>query len=149
MAVSIENMLESLEEILEEGMGLPLSGGKRLVDVDGARDIIDDIRLNMPQEILQAKAIVQDRAQIMAKAHKEAEDLVRRAEERARQLLDREEIVKQAQVKAKEITSQASSQAVQLKSTVTQYCDNLLNLTQDQLQKSYNEVKIVRENLKK
>ena len=48
MAVSIESMLEALEELLEEGVGVPLSGGKRFVDVEQARDIIDDIRINMP-----------------------------------------------------------------------------------------------------
>ena len=47
MAVSVETMLENLEEVLEEGMAVPLSGGKRMVDVDAARDIIDDIRINM------------------------------------------------------------------------------------------------------
>ena len=77
MAVSIEAMLEALEELLEEGMSVPLSGGRRVVDIDQARDIIDDIRINMPQEILQAKAIVQDRARILAKAKKEAEETQR------------------------------------------------------------------------
>ena len=47
MAVSIEAMLEALEELLEEGMSVPLSGGKRVVDIEEARDIIDDIRINM------------------------------------------------------------------------------------------------------
>ena len=47
MAVSIEAMLEALEELLEEGMSVPLSGGKRVVDIDEARDIIDDIRINI------------------------------------------------------------------------------------------------------
>ena len=149
MAVSLETMLENLEEVLEEGMSVPLSGGKRMVDVDAARDIIDDIRINMPQEILQAKAIVQDRAQILAKAKKEAEELVRAAEERARVLLNREEIVRQAEEKAKAITAEANQQATQLRATVTKYCDNMLATTQEQLQKSYNELKIVRDNLKK
>ncbi|MBE6887346.1 MAG: ATPase [Ruminococcaceae bacterium] len=149
MAVSIESMLESLEELLEEGVGVPLSGGKRLVDVEQARDIIDDIRINMPQEILQAKAIVQDKAQIMARANKEAEEIVRRAEERARILVDQQEIVSKANEKAKEITQAAQTQAAQLKSTVTEYCSNILNQTQEQLQKSFNEVKLVTENLKK
>ena len=149
MAVSIESMLETLEELLEEGVGVPLSGGKRLVDVEQARDIIDDIRINMPQEILQAKAIVQDKAQIMAKANKEAEEIVRRAEERARILVDQQEIVSKANEKAKEITQTAQTQAAQLKSTVTEYCSNILNQTQEQLQKSFNEVKMVTENLKK
>lgn len=149
MAISLEALLENLEEVLEEGMSLPLSGGKRMVDVDAARDIIDDIRLNMPQEILQAKAIVQDRAQILAKAKKEAEDMVKTAEDRARVLLDREEIVRQAEAKAKTITSEANQQAAQLRATVTKYCDNMLASTQEQLQKSYNEMKIVRDSLKK
>ena len=148
MAVSVETMLENLEEVLEEGMSVPLSGGKRMVDVDTARDIIDDIRINMPQEILQAKAIVQDRAQILAKAKKEAEEMVRAAEERARKLLDREEIVRQAEEKAKTILSEANQQATQLRTTVTKYCDNMLATTQEQLQKSFNEMKIVRDSLK-
>ena len=149
MAVSVETMLENLEEVLEEGMSVPLSGGKRMVDVDAARDIIDDIRINMPQEILQAKAIVKDKAQIMAKATKEAEDIIRRAEERARHLVDHEEIVLKATEKAREITQTSQQQAQQLKTTVTSYCDNLLTQTQEQLKKSFEEVKLVKENLKK
>ena len=149
MAVSIEAMLEALEELLEEGMSVPLSGGRRVVDIDQARDIIDDIRINMPQEILQAKAIVRDKAQIMAKANKDAEDIIRRAEERARHLVDHEEIVLKATEKAREITQTSQQQAQQLKSTVTMYCDNLLTQTQEQLQKSFNEVKLVKVNLKK
>jgi len=149
MAQSLEVMLESLEEILEEGVSVPLSGGKRMVDVDAARDVIDDIRIAMPQEILQAKAIVQDRARILAKARKEAEDMVKTAEERARKLLDREEIVRQAEAKAKTITAEATQQASQLRATVTKYCDNMLAATQEQLQKSHSEIKMVRDNLKK
>ena len=145
MAVSVETMLENLEEVLEEGMSVPLSGGKRMVDVDAARDIIDDIRINMPQEILQAKAIVQDKAQIMAKAAKEAEEIVRRAEERAAHLVDNQEIVLKATAKAKEIEQTAQSQANQLKSTVTQYCDTVLTQTQEQLKKSFDEVKLVKD----
>ena len=149
MAVSVEAMLEALEELLEEGMSVPLSGGRRVVDIDQARDIIDDIRINMPQEILQAKAIVKDKAQIMAKATKEAEDIIRRAEERARHLVDHEEVVLKATEKAREITQTSQQQAQQLKNTVTMYCDNLLTQTQEQLKKSFDEVKLVKDNLKK
>ena len=149
MAVSLETLLENLEEILEEGMSVPLSGGKRMVDVDAARDIIDDIRLNMPAEILQAKSIVQDRTQILTKAKKEAEDMVKTAEDRARTLLNREEIVRQAETKARAITAEAQQQAAQLRASVTKYCDNLLAGTQEQMQKNYNEIKTIREGLKK
>ena len=48
-----------------------------------------------------------------------------------------------------EITQTAQTQAAQLKATVNEYCSNVLNQTQEQLQKSFNEVKLVKDNLKK
>ncbi len=145
----VEEIIESLEDLLDEAVALPLSGGKKLVDVDIARDIIDDIKINLPQEILQARAIVQDRKSILSKANKEAEDIIRRAEERARYLIDREEVVKKATEQAKEIRSVSLTQAAQLKSQLTQFCDGMLISTQEHLIKSLNEVKAAREAIKK
>ena len=62
--MNIDELLDVMDETLEEAVNLPFTGGKRMVDVEKVRDIIDDIRLNMPAEIRQAKAIVQDRAEI-------------------------------------------------------------------------------------
>ena len=82
--MNIDELLDVMDETLEEAVNLPFTGGKRMVDVEKVRDIIDDIRLNMPAEIRQAKAIVQDRADIVESAKKEAEAIVTRAEDRAR-----------------------------------------------------------------
>lgn len=149
MAISLETLLENLEEVLEEGMGVPLSGGKRMVDVDAARDIIDDIRANMPSEILQARAIVQDRSAILSKAKKEAEEMVRTAEERSRALLNREEIVRQAQERARVIISEANQSAARTRAALTRFCDSTLSGAQERLQKSFSEIKVVRDGLKK
>ncbi|MFQ9679415.1 MAG: ATPase [Ruthenibacterium lactatiformans] len=78
--MNIDELLDVMDETLEEAVNLPFTGGKRMVDVEKVRDIIDDIRLNMPAEIRQAKAIVQDRADIVESAKKEAEAIVKRAE---------------------------------------------------------------------
>ena len=48
---------------------MPFTGGKRMVDVEKVRDIMDDIRLSMPQEIKQARAIVEDRGRIVDDAN--------------------------------------------------------------------------------
>ena len=128
---------------------MPLSGGKRMVDVDAARDIIDDIRLSMPSEIAQAKAIVRDRARIIAKAKREADEMIKTAEQRARSLVAREEIVRRAENRAKIINSEATQKAVRMRTTVTKYCDGMLAQTQDLMQKNFNEMKILRDNLKK
>ena len=125
------------------------TGGKRMVDVEKVRDIIDDIRLNMPAEIRQAKAIVQDRADIVESAKKEAEAIVKRAEDRACAMVAQEAIVKAAQQKATEILTSAQSQSREMRTTVTNYCvKNMLRHTEEQLAKSMTEVKTVRSTLR-
>ncbi|MEF9975874.1 MAG: ATPase [Oscillospiraceae bacterium] len=147
--MNIDDLLDLMDETLEDAFNLPFTGGKRMVDVDKVRDIIDDIRLNMPTEIRQAKAIVQDRADIVATARKEADTIVKRAEERARVLLSEQEIVKTAQARATEIVSGAQSHARETRTKMTDYCENLLKNTEEQLSKSTLEVKSLRSNLRK
>lgn len=146
--MNIDDLLDLMDETLEEAFNLPFTGGKRMVDVDKVRDIIDDIRLNMPNEIRQAKAIVQDRADIMATAKRESEAVVKRAEDRARALVSDQEIVKLAQQRATEIMSSAQSHARETRVTITEYCENMLRKTEEQLAKSTLEVKTLRTNVR-
>ena len=148
-AKNLENLLSNLEEILEEGMGIPLSGGKRAVDIDAARDIIDEIRDNLPNEISMARNIVGDKNRIIREAKREAEKILQTAENRARTLVSREEVLVKAQERAREITQEANQQANTLRRTVTKYRDNMLRNTQERLQKSFGDIKTVRDNLKK
>ena len=85
--MNIDELLNMMEEMLEEATGLPFAGGKRVVDADRMQDIIDEVRLNLPTEVRQAKAIVNDRAEIVADAKREAEAIVKKAEDRARVLV--------------------------------------------------------------
>ena len=146
--MNIDELLDLMEETLEEGTGVPFSGGKRMVDVDKVRDVIDEVRLNLPTEIRQAKAIVNDRAEIINGAKREAEAMVKKAEERARILVGEQEIVKAAQQKATEILTSAQSQSREMRTTVTNYCENMLRHTEEQLAKSMTEVKTVRSTLR-
>lgn len=79
--MNIDDILDAMDEMLDRAWNLPLTGGRCVVDAEKVRDLIDDIRLNMPAEIKQAKQIVADRADIISVAKKEAEDIVRKAEE--------------------------------------------------------------------
>ena len=89
---TIESILNDIDELLEDSWSLPLSGGRCVVDAEKVRDLIDSIRMNMPAEIKQARAVVADRNQILSLAKGEAEALIRKAEERAKQLLEQESI---------------------------------------------------------
>lgn len=146
--MNIDELLDLMEETLEDATGLPFAGGKRVVDIDKLQDIIDEVRLNLPTEVRQARAIVNDRADIVADAKQEAEALVRKAEERARILVGEQEIVKAAQQRAAEIVGGAQTQAREMRTTVTEYCENMLRVTEEQLARNAAEVKTVRANLR-
>lgn len=141
--MSIDDLLDMMDETLEDAFTVPLTG-KRMVDVEKMRDIIDDIRLNMPAEIREAKAIVQNRNEIVSDAKKEADGLIKKAEKQAAALVSEQEIVKQSQEKAGEISLTAQQQARDLRNRVTSYCDNMLRQTEEQLAKSTGEVKALR-----
>ncbi len=70
--MNVEELLEMMEETLEAGTIVPFSASKRMVDVDRMRDIIDEVRNNLPDEIRESKKIVNDREQIMQNARIES-----------------------------------------------------------------------------
>ena len=88
--MNIEEILDQLDDLLDKAWSLPLSGGRCVVDAEKVRDLLDDVRLNLPTEIKQAKAIVVDRTDIITTAKREAEAIVRKAEDRARAMIAQE-----------------------------------------------------------
>ena len=146
--MNVNELLDTIEDVLEESASVPLSGGKHLVDVDQIRDYLDEVRANLPGELRQAQQIVNDRAQIVDMANAQAQAIVKKAEERARILVSDAEIVKAAQQRAGEITSAAQSEARTLRQTVTDYCDNMLKNTEETMAENAAQVKKVRANLR-
>jgi len=108
--MNVNELLDTIEDTLEESTSMPLSGGKRLVDVEKVRDYLDDIRANLPGELRQAQQIVNDRAQIVDTANAQAQAIVKKAEERARILVSDAEIVKAAQQRAAARRAQEAEQ---------------------------------------
>lgn len=146
--MNIDEALDLIDETLEESPNLPLTGGKKMVDADKLRDMLDDVRMAMPGEIKQAKAIVNDRKDIVETARREAEGIIKKAEDRARALVDQEEIVKVAKQRAAEMLTAAQQQAREMRTTVTDYCENMLRQTEETLAKGAAEVKTVRQTLR-
>lgn len=102
-------LLEDLEDVLDDATSIPLSK-KYVVDVDKIKTIIEDIRLNTPQETKQAKAIVDSRNNILEEAKKEAADIIAKAQEEARELVARDQITQTAQAEAADIIAKAKEQ---------------------------------------
>lgn len=67
--MNVNELLDTIEDALEESAGMPLSGGKRIVDVGQIRDYLDEVRVNLPVELRQAQSIVSDRGQLIDSAN--------------------------------------------------------------------------------
>ena len=146
--MNVEELLEMMEETLEAGTIVPFSASKRMVDVDRMRDIIDEVRNNLPDEIRESKKIVNDREQIMQNARIESESIIQQAEERARVLTSEQEIVKRSQQHAAEILSAAQKSAKELTRKATLYCETILKNSEEVLGRSMADIKNTRMNLR-
>lgn len=142
--MNISEILDTIDDMLDKSWGLPLSGGKCVVDVERLRDLIGDVRLNMPVEIKQAKMIVADRKQIVDDAKREAEIIIQKAEERAKAIVDHDELVKKAQVRANEINTQAQVQSRELKRATNDFIGKSLQEIEGVLSKNLQEIKSTR-----
>lgn len=145
--MNIEDILDALEDMLEEAWSIPLSGNKCVVDAEKVKQYLQDIRLNMPGEIKQAKLIVNDRSDIISQAEKQAEATLRKAEERAKALIAQEEVVKQAEEKAREIISQAQSVAKELRKAANDFSDSALRQSEEALSAALKNVHETRQEL--
>lgn len=124
---TIEKILDNLDEVLEDTWALPLSGGKRVVDIEDIRAFADEIRMNLPIEIRKARAIVADREDIIAVAQKEATSIVDKAEKRAKAMVEESEITKQAIVRAKDIENEALSHAKEMRARTYEFVDKKMS----------------------
>ncbi len=146
--MNIDEILDRMDELLDKSWSLPLSGGRCVVDADKVRDMIDDIRINLPNEIKQAKAIVADRNEILDVAKREGEAVIRKAEERAKALIAQEEIIKLSQTKATEILTQTQMQSREMRQAAQTFSDDILKAAEEVITKSLGEIRTTRQALR-
>lgn len=140
--MNMDDLMEQLDEVLESGFKMP---GKRVVvDVEKVRAIIDDMRMTMPTEVKQAKGIVADRADIINNAKREADNIVRVAEERAKAMVAQEEITKLAQAKAGEVLAAAQKKSREMRKAAQDFVDDLMLRSDEMLTANLNEIKKTR-----
>ena len=144
--MSIEELLEEFDEVLDGGMKLP--GKRTLLDAEKVRELIDDIRLNLPAEIKQAKSIVNDRTEIITRAKAEADDIIKRADERAQAMAAQEEITRLADEKAREIIAAAESKSREMRKAAQDFVDDIMQRADEGLTSNLAEVRKTRASLK-
>ncbi|MDY4442709.1 hypothetical protein [Butyricicoccus sp.] len=130
MVAVLEELVNSLYDMIQEARSVPLSAEKCMIDREKALDILDEIRTNMPKDLEMARAIVEKRNDMVAAGKKDAEELRRKAEEYVRKTVNESSMVAAAQQQADEIVSTAEKQAAQLRNAVSSYCNEKLDATE-------------------
>ena len=146
--MSMEDLVDELYDMVDKAWNLPLSGGRAVLDGEEVKQILDEMRDSLPQELRQARAIVADRNQIISDAKREAESIIRVAEERAKAMVNQDEIVKQAQQKANELISQSQTKFREMRRASNDYIDDLMKRTDDALAENLAELRKTRQNIK-
>lgn len=118
-------LLETLEEMLENSKTVPFSG-KAIVEKEDILDIIKEIRLKLPDELKQAKWVKEERGRILVEAQKEADDIVKEAENRIISMIDEHEITRKAYEQKAQIIETANEMSREISKGTKDYADNLL-----------------------
>ena len=141
MANGIEEIITTLYEMVQDAWSLPLGAEKCVVERDKVLDLLDEISNQLPGELKQAKTIVESRNEVITNAKREAENILKQAEQRAKQLISREEVYRQAEQEAAEMIKAAQQKIKELRQVTNDYVDDSMKRTEDAIAQALGEIR--------
>ncbi len=130
--MKVLELLDEIEEIVDTAPGFPLSG-KIMIDSDELIEIVKEIRVELPDEIEQAKWIKDERQRILDEAKAEYETILNDAKAQAEAMVENDDITVKAKKRADEIMRAADGNARGLKLGTFEYVDSILYNFQDKM----------------
>jgi cell division septum initiation protein DivIVA len=104
--MDILHLVDRLEELFNESRPFPLTRNV-IVDEDRFLEIIDQMRISIPDEVKKAQQIMAQRDRVLAQAQEEANRTIALAKQKSEEMLERDGIVQAAQTRAEQIIEQA------------------------------------------
>ena len=145
--MEVLTLLETLQEMLDRSSSIPLTK-KSLVDKDAIIDVVNEIKLKLPDELKQAKWVKEERQKILVDAQKEANQLIKEAENRIIAMIDEHEITRKAYEQKAQIIETANEMSREISKGTKEYADNILEKVQAVLQEALITVENNRKELK-
>lgn len=138
--MDILHLVDRLEQLLNEGRRLPLSN-KVMVDEQKIWDLIDQMRISIPEEVKKAKRTNQERDRIIAQAHEEAARMINLKQEEVAALAGEHEVVKAAEARATTIVERAQKDAESLRADADEYVIQVLTTLAADMERALTEVR--------
>ena len=124
-SIKIMSLLDELEELINSSGRMPFSE-KGIIDLDVAQKIIEDMRINLPRDIQQAKWLGQEKDRIISDAKREYNRMINEAKDQVEYLVNNNSIYKDAQKRADALIKEAENHANYMKYRSYEYIDQLL-----------------------
>jgi len=138
--MDMQNLVDRLEQILNESFRLPLSA-YLLVNEDQVFNIIDQLRVAVPEEVKRANRIEAEKDRILAQAKEEGERIRELAKHEAGELVNRDTVTMSAQQRADNILERARRDAEALRQDADAYVVEVLSQLEDELLRSLTVVR--------
>jgi len=137
--MDILQLIDRLEELFNESKSIPLTRNV-MVDEDRMLDIIDQMRIAIPEEVKKAQQLLGQRDRVLAQAQEEANRTLEIARQKADQLVAKEMVAQEAARRAEQILAQARTDAENVRIDADDYVLDSLNQLQAELERITNQV---------
>ena len=145
---NIENIISALYDMIQDARALPLGADKCILERDKVLDMLDEIIAQLPVELKQARTIVESRNELIGQARREAETIIRQAQEQANELVTEEAIYQEAKRQCQELVAQTQTRMSELRKASNDYMDDALRRTEEAITASLEDVRDTRAKFK-
>ena len=141
----IEDIIGNLYDMVQDARALPLGADKCILERDRVLDMLDEIIAQLPAELKQSRTIVESRNELIGQARREAEGIIRQAQEQAAQLVSQEVIYQEAKRKCTEMVAQTQARIADLRRASNEYMDDALRRTEESIAQCLGDVRDTRD----
>jgi cell division septum initiation protein DivIVA len=137
--MDILHLVDRLEELFNESRPIWFTHSV-IVDEDRLLDIIDQMRVSVPEEIKKSQQLMVQKDRVMAQAQEEANRTLSLAREKADKVVDKDQIAVAAQARAEQIMAQTRLECDQIKREADEYVLQTLQALKAEMEKSLTQV---------
>lgn len=145
---TVEDIISGLYDMVQDARNLPLASDKCILEREKVLDMLDEIIAQLPAELKQARTIVESRNELIGQARREAEGMIRQAQEKAAQLVTEEAIYQEAKRQCQEMVQQTQTRLADLRKASNDYMDDALRRTEEAIAQSLGDVRDTRTKFK-
>lgn len=141
---NIEDIIGALYDLVQDARAMPLAADKCILERDQVLDMLDEVIAELPGELKQSRTIVESRNELISQARREAEGILRQAQEQAKQMVTKEAIYQEAKRRSEDLVNQTQAKINQLRKAGNEYMDDALRRTEETIAQALDEVRDTR-----